>query len=195
MQDSKDLQHDAYSASSFTSLDFLRGWIASDPEVEALRQEVESWDGIYGRDSRPAAIFSHLQGLLQDEPITEDVFIQALNSIRQEQGEDMDQWRWGRIQRSEFPHSLVSAFDIDPVERLGGAGTVAATGATFREIIDFSDLDNSQATNSPGQSGRPGSPFYDNLAESWGNQEYFPLSFSREAVERNGQYTLTLKPM
>lgn len=195
IQDSKDLQHDAYSASSFKSLDFLRGWVASDPEVEALRQEVESWDGIYGRDSRPAAIFSHLQGLLQDEPITEDVFIQALNSIRQEQGEDIDQWRWGRIQRSEFPHSLVSAFDIDPVERLGGAGTVAATGATFREIIDFSDLDNSQATNSPGQSGRPGSPFYDNLAESWGNQEYFPLSFSREAVERNGQYTLTLKPM
>jgi len=195
IQDSKDLQHDAYSSSSFASLELLRGWVASDPEVEALRQEVESWDGIYGRDSRPAAIFSHLQGLLQDEPITEDVFIQALNSIRQEQGEDMDQWRWGRIQRSEFPHDLVSAYDIEPVERRGGAGTVAATGATFREIIDFSDLDGSQATISPGQSGRPGSPFYDNLAESWGNQEYFPLSFSREAVERNGQYTLTLKPM
>jgi penicillin amidase len=195
IQDSKDLQHDAYSSSSFASLELLRGWVASDPEVEAFRQEVESWDGIYGRDSRPAAIFSHLQGLLQDEPITEDVFIQALNSIQQEQGEDSDQWRWGRIQRSEFPHDLISAYDIEPVERRGGAGTVAATGATFREIIDFSDLDGSQATISPGQSGRPGSPFYDNLAESWGNQEYFPLSFSREAVERNGQYTLTLKPM
>jgi penicillin amidase len=195
IQDSKDLQHDAYSSSSFASLELLRGWVASDPEVETLRQEVESWDGIYGRSSRPAAIFSHLQGLLQDEPITEDVFIQALNSIQQEQGEDSDQWRWGRIQRSEFPHDLVSAYDIEPVERLGGAGTVAATGATFREIIDFSDLDGSQATISPGQSGRPGSPFYDNLAESWGNQEYFPLSFSREAVERNSQYTLTLKPM
>ncbi len=195
IQDSKDLQHDAYSSSSFASLELLRGWVASDPEVETLRQEVESWDGIYGRNSRPAAIFSHLQGLLQDEPITEDVFIQALNSIQQEQGEDSDQWRWGRIQRSEFPHDLVSAYDIEPVERLGGAGTVAATGATFREIIDFSDLDGSQATISPGQSGRPGSPFYDNLAESWGNQEYFPLSFSREAVERNSQYTLTLKPM
>jgi len=139
IQDSKDLQHDAYSSSSFASLELLRGWVASDPEVETLRQEVESWDGIYGRNSRPAAIFSHLQGLLQDEPITEDVFIQALNSIQQEQGEDSDQWRWGRIQRSEFPHDLVSAYDIEPVERLGGSGTVAATGATFREIIDFYD--------------------------------------------------------
>jgi penicillin amidase len=118
-----------------------------------------------------------------------------LSSIRQEQGNNPSEWRWGRINRSEFPHDLISAYDIEPVERLGGAGTVAATGATFREIIDFSDLDASQATISPGQSGRPGSPFYDNLAESWGNQEYFPLSFTREAVEHNGEYTLILKPM
>jgi|TARA_B110000263_G_scaffold68185_1_gene59159 penicillin amidase len=195
VQDSKNLQHDAYSASSAKDLELLRGWVANDPEVEALRQEVESWDGVYGRNSRPAAIFSHMQGFLQEEPIAEDVFMRALSSIRQEQGNNPSEWRWGRINRSEFPHDLISAYDIEPVERLGGAGTVAATGATFREIIDFSDLDASQATISPGQSGRPGSPFYDNLAESWGNQEYFPLSFTREAVEHNGEYTLILKPM
>ena len=46
----------------------------------------------------------------------------------------------------------------------------------------------------PGQSGRPGSPFYGNLTKSWANQEYFPLSFSREAVEANAEYRLLLRP-
>ncbi len=71
---------------------------------------------------------------------------------------------------------------------------MAATGATFREIIDFADLDGSLATNAPGQSGRPGSPFYGNLTEGWADQEYFPLSFTREAVERNAAYRLRLVP-
>jgi len=118
----------------------------------------------------------------------------ALERLREQQGDDPAQWRWGRTNRSEFPHSLVSAFDIPAVERLGGGGTVAAVGATYREIIDFSDLDGSVATNAPGQSGRPGSPFYGNLAQSWADQEYFPMSFSREAVEANAAYRLRLVP-
>ncbi len=71
---------------------------------------------------------------------------------------------------------------------------MAATGATFREIIDFADLDNSRATSTPGQSGQPGSPFYDNLRELWGNQEFFPLRYSREAVEKDAAYRLIRRP-
>ena len=88
----------------------------------------------------------------------------------------------------------MSAYDLPAAERSGGGGTVAAIGATYREIIDFSDLDGSVATNAPGQSGRPGSPFYGNLTESWAIQVYFPLSFSREAVESNAEYRLLLRP-
>lgn len=88
---------------------------------------------------------------------------------------------------------MVAAYDLPAAERLGGAGTVAATGATYREIIDFADIDGSVATNTPGQSGRPGSPFYGNLIENHANQEYFPLSFSRGAVEANAAYRLLLR--
>jgi len=80
------------------------------------------------------------------------------------------------------------------VERVGGNGTVAAPGATFREVIDFANLDSSMVTNVPGQSGQPGSPFYANLAEMFGRGEYFPLSYSRAAVERNAAHRLTLLP-
>ena len=84
------------------------------------------------------------------------------------------------------------AYDIAPVERHGGAGFVAAVGATYREVIDMGNLDASMATNVPGQSGQPGSPFYANLAESYGRAEYFPLAYSRAAVDRAAAHRLVL---
>jgi penicillin amidase len=80
------------------------------------------------------------------------------------------------------------------VERHGGAGFVAAVGATFREIVDLRNLDSALVTNAPGQSGQPGSPFYRNLVESYGRGEYFPLAFSRAAVDRVAAHRLVLTP-
>ena len=85
---------------------------------------------------------------------------------------------------------FVPDFDLPAVERPGGFGTVNATGANFRRIIDLSDLDRSVATNAPGQSAQPGSPFYGNLRDYLGDGEYFSLLFSREAVEGNVAHRL-----
>jgi penicillin amidase len=71
---------------------------------------------------------------------------------------------------------------------------VAAIGATYREIIDLGNLDRSVATNLPGQSGQPGSPYYANLAEPFARQEYFPLHYTRAAVERAARHRLVLLP-
>ncbi len=89
---------------------------------------------------------------------------------------------------------MVSDFDLPTVERPGGFGAVNATGANFRRIIDLSDPDNNVASNAPGQSAQPGSPFYDNLVDNLGNGDYFPLLSSREAVEERAAYRLTLSP-
>jgi penicillin amidase len=115
-------------------------------------------------------------------------------ALREAQGVDPALWHWGAINRSELRHPLVRAYDIPSVERTGGAGTVAAIGATYREIIDFADLDRSVATNMPGQSGQPGSPYYANLAKSFGEQQYFKLNYTRATVERAAAHTLVLVP-
>jgi penicillin amidase len=128
------------------------------------------------------------------QALVERALVDAGRVLRDSLGADPQGWRWGRLHRSELPHSLVRAYDIPAVERPGGPPTVAATGATYRQVIDFSNLDASLATNVPGQSGQPGSPFYANLAESFGRGEYFPLSFSRASVERNAAYSMQLVP-
>ena len=67
-------------------------------------------------------------------------------------------------------------------------------GASYREILDVADWDRSVATSVPGQSGQPGSEFYGNLLPLWARGEYFPLSYSRPAVERDTRHLLWLKP-
>ncbi len=206
LEDSKRLQLDAFLAEAAQDLPLFRDWTAGDPEVEEAREVLAEWDGVYGRESRAAAIYErtrrHLptdsqwesQDLEGRTALVEDAIGLGLRDLKEDLGPDSEEWRWGRIQRSEFPHSLVGAFDLPSAERSGGAGTVAATGATYRHIIDFSDLDASVATNAPGQSGRPGSPYYGNLTESWAAGEYFPLLFSRPAVEARAENRLLLKP-
>jgi penicillin amidase len=89
---------------------------------------------------------------------------------------------------------FVSAFDIPTVERPGGFGTVNARGANFRRIIDLANLDRSVATNAPGQSAQPGSPYYADAVGRLASGEYFPLLYSRRAVEEGAVHTLTLQP-
>jgi penicillin amidase len=76
----------------------------------------------------------------------------------------------------------------------GGAGFRQASGASFRQILDASDWDKSLAMNVPGASGQPESPFYDNLLPLWSRDQYFPLVYSRAAVEKHTRHRLLLKP-
>ncbi|MYE16718.1 MAG: penicillin acylase family protein [Gemmatimonadetes bacterium] len=204
LEDSRLLQQDAYSASAARDAALFRGWTANDAELEPYRAELAAWDGVFDRASRAAAIYRRLDRDALDEHRSsasgsgatayEEVLAAAIERITADQGDDPAQWRWGRDHRNEFPHSLVTAYDLPAAERSGGAGTVAATGATYRHIVDFSDLDGSLFTNAPGQSGRPGSPYYGNLTEDWADQDYFPMLFSREAVEARAEYRLVLAP-
>ena len=193
VEDFERFQHDNYWPYIDAEKALLRGWTSSDRDVEWARQQIVEWDGRYERDSVAPSLHNYWRRRLEAEgprPALE----RAVIDLRKELGADRTAWRWGRLHKSEFPHWLVKAFDLPGVERSGGGGTVAATGATYREIIDFSDLDNSRTINTPGQSGQPGSPFYDNLRELWGTQKYFPLRYSRKAVDEAAAYRLTLRP-
>jgi penicillin amidase len=132
------------------------------------------------RDRSPASVEADLKRTVAD--------------LTSQLGTDWETWRWGRLHQRAFPHPLVSAFDLPTVERPGGAGTVAADGASYREIFDVADWDQSIVTNTPGQSAQPESPYYGNLLPLWANDDYFPLLFSRKTVESRARHRLILEP-
>lgn len=200
--DHQRMQTDALSLRAVADLPLFRGWSSPDPIVERARVMLAGWDGVYGADSATAALYQTVRqgsgAALDASPSDREALGAALREgverLTSSQGADWTSWRWGRMHTRAFPHSFVPAFDLATVERPGGAGTVAADGASFREILNTADWDQSFVTSTPGQSGQPGSPFYDNLLTLWASDTYFPLVFTRKAVEEQGAHRLTLAP-
>ncbi len=145
------------------------------------------------------------------DKILANTFTSARIELEHLLGPDASTWSWGKLHTIRFRHALDKqpggeAFDLGPLARPGDEYTVNATGtasdsweqvsgASYREILDTADWDRSVAVNTPGQSGQPGSPHYSDLTGLWDTGQYFPLAYSRRAVENQTTDRLTLEPM
>ena len=130
-------------------------------------------------------------------------FIASINKLKTKFGNNFENWTYGQ---DEYKHikikhpledivndSIYNLLSFKSYPRGGNGYTPNSTssnlsqssGASFRVIIDTKDWDNSLATNSPGQSGNPLSPFYRNLYEDWANDKYFNLFYSKEKIKSN----------
>ncbi|CAN7581754.1 penicillin acylase family protein [Massilia sp. LjRoot122] len=146
-----------------------------------------------------------------------EVLLQTLRRAWEEmeslQGPDPTRWQWGKMHFSYFVHPMAPILDragharvnVGPLPRGGGAYTVNvssyhpnsfwhAHGPSFRMVLDVGNWDNSRAINTPGQSGNPDSPHYRDLAAGWAEGKYFPLLYSREAVEKAARERIELLP-
>ncbi len=206
LDDHKRMQLDTVHLRGRAEAALFRGWTSANPDVERARGLIAQWDGRLDRDSAAAALYTTWRGVSSPQErdstrpasdrkvLHEASLLRAVADMRTAQGQDWGGWRWGRMHTRTFPHPLLSAFDQPTVERPGGTGTVAADGASFREVLDVADWDRSIVTNVPGQSGQPGSPFYGNLHKLWADDTYFPLAYSRAFVDSRKAHTLTLRP-
>jgi penicillin G amidase len=142
-----------------------------------------------------------------------DALAAGREELAQSLGPDSSRWSWGNLHAIHFRHPLdqqpsaCALLDLGPLPRPGDGYTVNATGfngsgaswdqitgASFREILDTGDWDRSIAVNTPGQSGQPGSRHYSDLMPLWDAGSYFPLTYSRTAVEKNTVDRLLLLP-
>lgn len=207
LEDHRRMQLDAVSLRAQAELPLFRGWASALPEVEHARRMLAEWDAVLSRESAGAALYSTWRAastsqerdagrpIAERQPLHETSLARAIEQLKTSQGADWATWRWGRMHTRTFPHPFVAPFDLPAIERRGGSGTVAADGATYREILDVSDWDRSLVTNVPGQSGQPESPLYGNLLPLFADGVYFPLVFSRARVEREAAHTLVLRPI
>ena len=204
--DFQKMQLDEYSRQAASELALFRGWTGKTKPIERARGMIAGWDAFLRRESAPAALYMAWRSAggarATDAGVTakarDSIIVgsleRAIEQLTREQGADWAQWRWGRSNARTFPHPFVAAYNLPTVERGGGGTTVAANGATYREIMDVGDWDKSIATSTPGQSGQPGSPFYGNLLPLWAKNEYFPLLFSPSAVSNDNTHRLVLRP-
>lgn len=141
-----------------------------------------------------------------------DAWDDALSALAQKIGtDDMSQWQYGQpaYKHVRLRHPLSNAvkpelrekLEVGTLPRGGNSFTVNNTssndnqthGASFKIIVDTGNWDHTLATNAPGQSGDPDHPHYRNLFSIWATDQYFPLFYSKPAVESVAAYTITLK--
>lgn len=123
----------------------------------------------------------------------ESAVAQAVGELRDRLGEDMREWRWGRVHHTRPRHPLSRIFPecaqyLDPpqVEVHGDGDTplagaysmedrcVATLMSVSRYIHDPSDWRNSRWIVPLGASGHPGSPHYADQAGLWADIETIP---------------------
>ena len=161
---------------------------------------------------QPAAHFG-MNAVARRDRLLLDSLAAAWNEMVRLQGSEPARWAWGRMQFSYFMHPMSQAvdaatrakLDVGPLPRGGSAYTVNQSGyhpanfwqingPSFRVVIDVGGWDNSRAMNTPGQSGDPASPHYRDLVQSWAVGSYFPLLYSRKAVDAATERTIELLP-
>ena len=206
IEDMERIQQDSYSLHAERDAPLFKGWTAKNPEAEKARAMIEGWDRILTKDTTPGAIYVRWTTTdagrkavaatpgPEQRALVEQGLLEALERVTKDWGSDQSQWRYGRINQSPLQHMFIDQFSLKPVERPGGFNDVNATGANFRRIIDFADVDKTMATNAPGESGQPGSPYYGNTREKLADGVYFNLPFTRPAVEKQAAHKLTLLP-
>jgi penicillin G amidase len=129
------------------------------------------------------------------------------------QGPDARAWQWGRLHHDYLAHPFTQAvsdgerarINVGPLPKGGGAYTPNQStyrtsdfrhvnGPSFRLVVDVGNWDASRAVNFPGQSGDPASPHYRDLVPSWVEGGYFPLLYSRKAIEAAAERRIVLAP-
>ncbi|MCP4660357.1 MAG: penicillin acylase family protein [bacterium] len=139
----------------------------------------------------------------------------AVAWLAERYGTDPAGWEWGTVHPMTFAHApfgqsgigpLESIFNSDPLPLGGDTFTVNAGlynlddpfavifGVSQRLIVDLDDLSKSLAINSTGQCAHVFHRHREDQIPMWGNVEYHPVLFSREAVEAEAEATLTLVP-
>lgn len=137
----------------------------------------------------------------------------AIEELRALLGDEVSRWQWGRLHRQAFKHPLGEVKGLDfvlnrPSVPVGGdSNTVWQAAyspyhgydlnsftASWRQIIDLADFNNSRGVLPSGESGHSGSRHYHSMNAMWRTGRYHPMPWDRDEVEKVASGTLTLSP-
>ncbi|OGX88128.1 penicillin acylase [Hymenobacter lapidarius] len=122
----------------------------------------------------------------------------ATDSLTRKFGPLGPKWRWANQKSTDILHLLqLPGFGQLDVDCGGGAGIVNATsernGPSWRMVVALGPQVRAYGVYPGGQSGNPGSPFYNNMLETWRVGQLDELVFLRSATEANPRVTTAWK--
>ena len=142
-----------------------------------------------------------------------DGLADAVATLKQRLGDDLEEWRWDKLHQARPTHTLSSVFPelaelLNPPEiPMNGDGDTPLAGsystANFATVTSLSvaryvyapsDWSNSMWVVPQGSSGHPGSHHYHDQSEIWGRIEMVPMEYDWDHIIANSETQQRLDP-
>ena len=119
-------------------------------------------------------------------------FKYACDSLERKYGPIGEEWAWGNFKNSNVPHlAKIPGFGSKKLPIGGSKSTVNAlsetNGPSWRMVIELGKTPKGHGVYPGGQSGNPGSPFYDNMIDTWAEGKLYDLFFMQSPNDKGGK--------
>ncbi|ARV09622.1 penicillin acylase family protein [Winogradskyella sp. PC-19] len=177
-------------------------WDEFDVEDETLKWPF-TYQYMYMLKNHPNDDFMDIQNTPEKETakdLIKQSFITTVEKLNKwaEKNGDYD---WANYKRTYVGHLLqaLPAFSVQNIPIGGDGNTVNATtrnhGPSWRMVVEMGDTPKGYGIYPGGQSGNPGSKYYDNFIDDWAKGNYFKINFMQSKTDSTSTTSLqTLKP-
>jgi len=112
--------------------------------------------------------------------LVNEAFKYTCDSLERKFGPIGKTWAWANIKQSHVPHlANIPGFGSKTLMIGGGKSTIDAlsesNGPSWRMVIELGKTPAGHGVYPGGQSGNPGSPFYDNMINTWADGKLYDL--------------------
>lgn len=133
--------------------------------------------------------------------IVTQAFMATCDTLTKRHGVIGNSWAWGVHKGTDIRHLVpaLEAFSAMDVQNGGGASVVNATterhGPSWRMVVALGSLPKAYGVYPGGQSGNPGSPYYQNMIPTWAKGELNELIYLQTVTEKHNRlrHKLTVK--
>lgn len=131
------------------------------------------------------------------QQLINSTFAAGLDTLEKRYGSDTAKWQWALVKNTHINHLLrIPAFSRIPVISSGNSGIVNATGydhgPSWRMIVELGKQPKAYGIYPGGQSGNPGSPFYENMIDAWSKGMQNELLILHHENETNPRISATI---
>lgn len=125
-------------------------------------------------------------------------FKETIAGLSKEHGENLENWKWGYDIDNDIDHlAQIPGFGREDLFSNGSAESVNATrggnGPSWRMVVELGPEVKAWGVYPGGQSGNPGSPYYDDMVDPWRNGQLFELRFLRNEPS-DYKYQIKMNP-
>lgn len=130
--------------------------------------------------------------------LVNESFKYACDSLERKYGSIGEKWNWANVKSTHIPHlAKIPGFGTKTLMVGGARSTINAlsesNGPSWRMVVELGKTPKGHGVFPGGQSGNPGSLFYDNMTDTWAKGELYDLYYMQSPKDASAKIISNLK--